>query len=1080
MAQVLNHNAAAQISLGELNKNISKLGQAIAKVSSGMKINGAKDDSAQFAISEVMRVKIRALEQDIQNVQNGMTMVRTAEAGIQEQIDIMRSIKEKVINAANDHNTDADRKILQKEVSQLYDQVEQVAEYTDYNKRRLLVANTSSNEKTVEWDDVIPNGNYVGKRVTAWIPNLTDENKAKIVQGSDSLNLIDKNNIVDTDLAYLSDGRPYVENGGPFDTFTKVTAVTSKTLQSLGNIKTNSAAYFTGGSDGVDKIISMDLSGYNSVSELDGLAFTVTYPSNNLTTDVKNYVLSTDTSKNYASTSVTTNSVVVPQLSGAESSYYTPSGGTINLQQYTYSTYQVQNEIDISGCNTFDDVAAKLKTTLSNAFGNVAVSATDPNKIEFTSKNPNGFASDTINTRTTIKGFSATGGSISITSADGDKIKYIHQNAPKTISSLSTISVTLSGGKNAGGEVAGQKASGSANITADADKLYYINGSWIKFVEGSDIKTTSVSIKDAPFNVGDSDMVKGTPPRTLTDKQINITEVGINSSWSTSYNSCTWKMNNGKIDVTANYVGTSYNTLRTLGSTSTILYFDYTTEENVEPGIDSYVSTVAAQTQDKQQAGNGTFAHYDIDFSNYVGNHNADDLEDVIEELKDITLTFTTNKSSYGSYLVKTYSFTDSLILNDLTAPGYYRFDLNDLRTSVESGSDIATALQNLFSSATDKAIDNQTPRFEKISNGIRVNAYDFGKELDTLSDVHEKGYFYTAIRGNNYYTYTLDFKKLFESNPNLKMSDLYGKGFMAYCATCPSPEQPDPQWFNFFFTDNNLPPPISVPKPEIDTDEDIRDIPINISKLEDGDYSGLVQAIYDQASTELNNINHHMFIAGDKRNGTVTLYESYSGSSDYSTFSDVRKAANGTLYGAIIMDGYKDTSIPVTEDYYEDRTDHNILQTADRDNRLIIHHTDKSSQHITVHIPPTTLKDIFQDWRVENHEIRDIRQLNLASKKDRNILLGDDKKQGAIDAALDYLIDAATQIGAQIAAMEYTENNVVTMSENTQAAESTIRDADMAKEMSEYTKANVLTQAAQSMLAQANQSSSSILDLLQ
>ena len=95
MAQILNHNVAAQISLGELNKNISKLGQAIAKVSSGMKINGAKDDSAQFAISEVMRVKIRALEQATQNVQNGGSLLKTAEEGIQKQIDILRTIKQK-------------------------------------------------------------------------------------------------------------------------------------------------------------------------------------------------------------------------------------------------------------------------------------------------------------------------------------------------------------------------------------------------------------------------------------------------------------------------------------------------------------------------------------------------------------------------------------------------------------------------------------------------------------------------------------------------------------------------------------------------------------------------------------------------------------------------------------------------------------------------------------------------------------------------------------------------------------------------------------------------------------------------
>ena len=63
---------------------------------------------------------------------------------------------------------------------------------------------------------------------------------------------------------------------------------------------------------------------------------------------------------------------------------------------------------------------------------------------------------------------------------------------------------------------------------------------------------------------------------------------------------------------------------------------------------------------------------------------------------------------------------------------------------------------------------------------------------------------------------------------------------------------------------------------------------------------------------------------------------------------------------------------------------------------------------------------------------------------------------------------------------MEHTDTNIVTANESTQASESTLRDADMAKEMTEYTKASVLSQAAQSMLAQANQNSSSVLSLLQ
>lgn len=84
------------------------------------------------------------------------------------------------------------------------------------------------------------------------------------------------------------------------------------------------------------------------------------------------------------------------------------------------------------------------------------------------------------------------------------------------------------------------------------------------------------------------------------------------------------------------------------------------------------------------------------------------------------------------------------------------------------------------------------------------------------------------------------------------------------------------------------------------------------------------------------------------------------------------------------------------------------------------------------------------------------------------------------IDGAIQYALDEATTVGAYISRLEYTADNIVTSNENTVSSESTIRDADMAKEMTAYTKSNVLAQAAQSMLAQANQNSSSVLSLLQ
>ena len=84
------------------------------------------------------------------------------------------------------------------------------------------------------------------------------------------------------------------------------------------------------------------------------------------------------------------------------------------------------------------------------------------------------------------------------------------------------------------------------------------------------------------------------------------------------------------------------------------------------------------------------------------------------------------------------------------------------------------------------------------------------------------------------------------------------------------------------------------------------------------------------------------------------------------------------------------------------------------------------------------------------------------------------------LDAALEYALNENTQMGAYQQRLNATVEGLIVSQENATASESTIRDADMAKEMAEYTKANILTQSAQAMLAQANQSASSVLSLLQ
>lgn len=137
MAMVVKNNIQAKNTLNQLDKNDKALAKSLKKVSSGMKINSAEDDASGFAISEKMLVQMRGLGQDIDNAQTGASMLKVAEGGVQSTVDILSTLKEKVINAANDTNTDADRATIQKELDQAIDQLDQNAN-VQYNGQVML------------------------------------------------------------------------------------------------------------------------------------------------------------------------------------------------------------------------------------------------------------------------------------------------------------------------------------------------------------------------------------------------------------------------------------------------------------------------------------------------------------------------------------------------------------------------------------------------------------------------------------------------------------------------------------------------------------------------------------------------------------------------------------------------------------------------------------------------------------------------------------------------------------------------------------------------------------------------------
>lgn len=141
MAMVVKNNLSAVRTLNQVNRNNSELQKRLQKVSTGMKITSAGDDASGYSISERMRVQIRSLDQDAQNVQNGTAMLRTASGGVEDIINILRTMKEKAINAANDSNTDEDRQTIQKELTQLTATINDIALGNEYNGKRLLTGN---------------------------------------------------------------------------------------------------------------------------------------------------------------------------------------------------------------------------------------------------------------------------------------------------------------------------------------------------------------------------------------------------------------------------------------------------------------------------------------------------------------------------------------------------------------------------------------------------------------------------------------------------------------------------------------------------------------------------------------------------------------------------------------------------------------------------------------------------------------------------------------------------------------------------------------------------------------------------
>ncbi|MCP4324408.1 MAG: flagellin [Psychromonas sp.] len=165
MAQMINTNIMSLNAQRQLNKSQITQNEAMERLSSGLRINSAKDDAAGLAIATGMESQIRGINQAVRNANDGISMSQTAEGAMDEMTNILQRMRELSIQAANDTNSASNRGSIQKEIDQLYEELDRISSVTQFNGVNLLDGSGGSTTLQI--------GANSGERLTFSIDSVT-------------------------------------------------------------------------------------------------------------------------------------------------------------------------------------------------------------------------------------------------------------------------------------------------------------------------------------------------------------------------------------------------------------------------------------------------------------------------------------------------------------------------------------------------------------------------------------------------------------------------------------------------------------------------------------------------------------------------------------------------------------------------------------------------------------------------------------------------------------------------------------------------------------------------------------------
>jgi flagellin len=205
MSLSINTNASSLTAQRNLASNQSTLATSMQRLSSGLRVNSAKDDAAGLAIAERMNAQTRGLNVAGRNANDGISLAQTAEGALGKVGDMLQRMRELAVQSSNATNSDDDRKALQSEVVQLRDEIDRVAKNTSFNGQKLLNGSFSAATFQV--------GANAGENITvAALTNSSADGLGKVVYGKDLVTTGTAGQV--TDLTAITDASLSITVGG--------------------------------------------------------------------------------------------------------------------------------------------------------------------------------------------------------------------------------------------------------------------------------------------------------------------------------------------------------------------------------------------------------------------------------------------------------------------------------------------------------------------------------------------------------------------------------------------------------------------------------------------------------------------------------------------------------------------------------------------------------------------------------------------------------------------------------------------------------------------------------------------------